>query len=285
MADAPEAPAEQVQLPASNPRAEAIAAAQADLDAGPEAPVEGTAPASDSESLTVEDTPAPEPEPTDDRITREEADRLLARQKASFNSELQAARSQQEKANLLAHLDALRESDPDEWATVVDKNPSASAALAERASMLQPELIARARVEVTTDQARMLLEARPDLVDLIENDQAAWMAANNPETGGIFGHIHRTAMEQGKSEGIEAFKKSPDYKKAIEEAERRGAHNALGGIESPPPQEEGDVVGAPVRHFDNPRQEAVAMAKRAFQSAGRPVSIDPSAVGTRRRSA
>lgn len=285
MADAPEATTEQVQLPVSNPRAEAIALAQAEIDTAPEAPVEGTAPAPDPDPTPVEDASPPETPETDDRITREEADRLLARQKASFNQELAQARAAAAKTALLQELDTLREEDPDAWAERVDKDPAASVALAERSSMLQPELIARARVEVTTDQARMLLDARPDLVQLIENDQEAWLKANNPETGGIFGHIHRTALEQGKTEGIEAYKKSPDYKKAIEEAERRGAHNALGGIDSPPPQEEGDVVGTPVRHFDNPRQEAVAAAKRAFQSAGKPVSIDPAAVGTRRRSA
>lgn len=280
MADAPEAPTEQVQLPASNPRSEAIALATAEMER-PEATVEGTAPASEPES-PPEVTP-PDPAPVDERLPKDEVDRLLARQRASMKAELDQARAFTERQNLLAELDALEEEDPDGWTKRVKEDPMAAAAVAERANSVAPQVIARAKTEVVMDQARMLLEARPDIAQLIEQEPEQWQEANNPQTGGIFGYIHRTAMEQGKTEGVESFRKSAEFKKLIEDAERRGAHNALGGIDSPPPSEEGQVVGTPERKFTNPRQAAVAEAARTFRAAGRPISIDPSAVGTRRR--
>lgn len=214
-------------------------------------------------------------------MSREEVDRLLQRQKASMKAELDQARVLTERGNLLKELDALMEEDPDAWTRRVNEDPNAAAAIADRASAVAPDVIVRARTEVVMDQARMMLEARPDLAAVFEEQGEEWQKAVNPQTGGVFGYIHRTALDQGKTQGVEDYKKSADFKKAIEDAERRGAHNALGGIESPPPSEEGGMVTTAERKYDDPRKEAIRLANKTF---GRQVA-DPAGVGTKRRGA
>ena len=277
MADAPEATTEQVQLPEPSIRQQAIDATRAEFEARPEATVEGTAPAPDSPE-PIEGTPEPAPTPAEEeRLSRQEVDRLLARQKASMRQELEQARALTEQANLLKELDQLAEEDPDAWQQRVNSDPRAAAAIAERANTVDPTVIARARTDVVMDQARMLFDAVPEIAAIAEEQGDEWAQATNPQTGGIFGYLHRRALEQGKQQGIEDFKKSSEYRKAIEEAERRGAHNAFGGIEPPPPSEEGEVVAIPTRKFDDPRQAAVAEAARQL---GR--RVDPSTISKRR---
>lgn len=279
MADAPEATTEPVQLPAPSLREQAITAARTEMDARPEAAVEGTAPASEPESppevTEAADTPEPE---APEHLSREEVNRLLQRQKQSMKAELDQARNLTERQNLLQELDVLKQEDPDAYARRLDDDAAAAAAIAERSASVAPEVISRAKTEVVMDQARMLFEALPELQEIAEQQGEEWGKATNPQTGGIFGYIHRRAMEQGKTEGIESFRKSAEFKKLIEDAERKGAHNALGGIDSPPPQEEGGVVSSPKRKFDDPRKQAVAMANEAF---GRQL-VDPTGVGSRR---
>lgn len=277
MADAPEATVDTAQLPAPDLKQQAILLATEEFAQRPEADAtEGTAQAPEPET-TAEDTP-PEPEPVDDRISRDELQRQLERQKASFKAELLAAQQVQERQSLLQQLDQLREEDPEAFASKLNEDPMAAAALAERASMIAPEVISRAKTEVVMDQARMLFEAIPEMQAIAEAQGEEWQKATNPETGGIFAYIKNMAHEQGKQQGVEDFKKSSEFKKALEEAERRGAHNALGGIGSPPPQEEGGVVGAPEPKFSDPMKQAVALANRQF---GRQI-VDPSGVGRRR---
>lgn len=274
MADIPEAPAAEVQLPEPSIRQQAIDAARAEMEARPEAPVEGTAP-------ETEATPEPEVTPAEqaaeDRVSRDEVERLLARQRASMKAELEQARSINERTALLQELDDLMESDPDGWTERVNKDPKAAAAIAERANMVAPEVIARARTEVVMDQARMLFEAVPEIAAIAEEQGEEWAKATNPQTGGIFAYLHNRGIELGKQQGVEDFKKSAEFKKAIEEAERRGAHNAFGGIETPPPSEEGGVVSMPERKFSDPRQAAVAEAARQL---GR--RVDPGVISKRR---
>lgn len=275
MADAPEATAAEVQLPEPSIRQQAIDATRAEFEARPEATADGTAPAPDSPEPEV--TPEPEQPTADERLSREEVDRLLARQRASMRNELEQARALTEQANLLKELDQLAEEDQDAWQQRVNSDPRAAAAIAERANQVDPTVIARARTDVVMDQARMLFEAVPEIAAIAEEAGDEWAKATNPQTGGIFGYLHRTALEQGKQQGVEDFKKSQEFKKAIEEAERRGAHNALGGIEPPPPSEEGGVVSIPTRKFDDPRQAAMAEAARQL---GR--RVDPTMISKRR---
>lgn len=280
MVSAPEATSEEVQLPVTDLRGAAKAAARAEVER-PEATDEGTATAEPTEP-TEESAPEPEGEtPTPEGyLTKAEVDRLLARQKQSFKQEIEQARSINETQALLAELDELRETDPDAYAERLDKDARAAQAIASRSSAVAPELLTRAKIELATEQAALLGSVRPDIMTLAEDPGSeAWQDAFNPEKGGVFGYIQRTALAEGEKQGVENFKKSPEFKKLLEEAERRGAHNALGGIETPPPQEDGGVPAAQERKYDDPRQAAVAAANRAM---GR-MMVDPSRVGRKRR--
>jgi len=219
-------------------------------------------------------------------LPKGEHEARLKNQLSSLKGELELGRQAkvaEARDVLLTELDTLSREDPEGYAERLSKDSRAARAIADRTSQISPELLQQARILVSTDQARMLFAVRPEMEAMATDGGEDWSKAMNPETGGIFGHIQSTALEAGKTQGVEAYKKSPEFKRLIEEAERRGAHNALGEMEPIPSSNDGGVVPSADRKYDNPRQAAVAAAARSLRSAGRPVpAVDMALIGGRR---
>lgn len=291
----PEAPTGQVQAPADI-RTEAIAEArqivESRSDPPPEAaPVVGTG--TEGAETPAADTPvevdwtnaeARETHLKEKYVSVEEHEKRKKDQLRSLQDKItlgEQAEIQRRRESLLSELDELSERDPDAYIARINKNPHEAQALVERASQISPVVMQQASVSVATGLAKSLFAVRPELEALAESGDESWAAVVNQETGGPFGYIQRTAFDEGQKAGVDSFKQSKEFKDAIAEAERRGAHGAIGTYEvSTPSADDAQPVAAGARRkFDNPVQEAAYEASVALKRNG----LDYSKLGTRRR--
>jgi len=299
--DAPETAPVQVQ---ANPLQEAMAEARAEMEtrspqSPPDAgtgnePVAAEAPQTEdkqhaaSPDVDWSDPEAREAYLAERYISTEEHEKRKQNQLQSLKGELalaKQAREQQKREETLAELDDLAERDPRAYAERINKNPDEAALIVERASRISPDILERASVNVATGLAQRLFSVRPELEALAGEGGEKWLEVVNPETGGPFGYIQRTAFSEGESAGIEKFKKSAEYKTAIAEAERRGAHDAFGGltVETPDPETASAFTPNSRPKFDNDLQEAAWEASQDLQrTQGRKPNIDLRKVGSAR---
>lgn len=297
--DAPETTPVQVQ---ANPLQEAMAEARAEIESrAPQSPPDiGTGTDSAVESAPSPDQQAPTPEVdwtnpeareaylNEKYISTEEHERRKENQLRSLKGELdlaRQAREQQKRDSLLAELDELAEVDPTAYVERINRNPEEAALIVERASRISPDLLQRASVNVATGLAERLFAVRPELEALAGEGGEKWLEVVNPETGGPFGYVQRTAFSEGEQAGIEKFKQSAEYKNAIAEAERRGAHDAFGGltVETPSPETASAFTPNSRPKFDNDLQEAAWEASQELQrTTGRRPNVDLRKVGSAR---
>ena len=308
VADAPEAEETQVQASRGDRMQTAIKDAQAELgvdaDGRPQTKPEADAPdgtgdekATDSDTETTPEES--EPTKTSDEIdwsdpeAREkhlkgrdaelkeaherDAEERLANQRRSLQGQLDLAgqaRAREQRETLLTELDLLRTDDPEAYAERLNSDAAAAEAVRDRNATISPAVMEQAAIKVATDQSVMLFREIPELEAIAAEGSDEWRKVVDPETGGIFGHIKRTAFAEGTRTGADEYKNSKEHREAIEAAEKRGAHDALGesGMASPPPAEDGTPAsGGGERKFDNPAQQAAADAAREL---GRGSDID-----------
>lgn len=310
--DAPEAEGPQVQAPPSRDERMQVAIKDAQAELGvdadgqsltetkPEASTpDGTGDdeAPDSEKETDTESDGSEPAKADidwsDPEAREkhlkshdaelneaherDAEERLANQRRSLQGQLDLAgqaRAREQRETLLTELDLLRTDDPEAYAERLNSDVEAAGAVRDRNATISPAVMEQAAIKVATDQSVMLFREIPELEAVAAEGSDAWRKVVDPETGGIFGHIKRTAFTEGKQTGADEYKNSKEHREAIEAAEKRGAHDALGesGMASPPPAEDGvPASSGGERKFDNSAQQAAADAAREL---GREVAID-----------
>ncbi len=223
----------------------------------------------------------------------------LDNQKRSMVGEITAERARNEAATaqvrqtaMLRELDELRESDPDAFTRRVTDDPEASKALNERHSPVvtaeqQKVLIEQAKLEVVTFQGPQMFMALDGLEKVAAEQGDEWQKAVDPATGGIFGHIAREKLAEGIELGVEKFKKSAAYKDELSKAEQRGKQDALteSGMGSPPANDDSTPTEEAVTQYDDIRQQAAADAKVELAKRGVKVSLNPSDIPKRRRSA
>lgn len=209
-------------------------------------------------------------------LPKDEHEKRLKNQFQSYRDKLalaEEAERQKHRDAMLADLDRLADEDPEAFGKRVREDAAAAQALSERASTIPPHVMQGARVKLALDQARVLFGVLPDLEAVAAEGGDRWADVVNPDTGGVFGYIRRTSLDEGKRQGVEDFKKSKEYKDAIATAERRGAQNTMGEFAVGTPAPEGAApVGTepPVQKFDDPVKQAAAEAARAL---GRTVDL------------
>lgn len=269
-------------------RQEAIAAAREQMDTPPEPQPDaddGTEGGDGSEpEVDWSDKEQREKALTAERETAQAGfDERIANQKRSllgeFEAERQTLRSQAAAVQgnvLLTELDQLTDT---ALAERVKTDPKAARAIAQRTSAPDEAQLLQAQQSVAMFQAVTLFEVRPELRAMAEENGEDWKKANDPATGMIFGHIQRTAFDEGKAKAIEEFKDSKDYKTVIEEAEQRGRQAALPDMGSPPPADGSTPSGTPTTTYDDPRQAAVEDARRQTLADGKqPPAIAPGSI-------
>lgn len=249
--DAPAAPAPPAQPSIAQ---QAIEAASAEMKArestaaegggtGAQAPAaapDATKPASAAAPAAKPDAASDEPDWTNpesrqaylDRIKADhdaDVERRLSDQKRTFKNDLDLATATKRRTELLAELATLRRTNPDAYAERISTDREAIAAIAAQMDEIPEEAQHRFIVQAMSTYADQAFQVDPTLQDLASKpDSDEWRAASDPETGGLFGYIQRQALERGKLEGVEAFKKSKEYTDAIEAARRGGAHDVAG---------------------------------------------------------
>ena len=261
----------------ADPLAQAIAEAREEMLARPDAPEATPAPGTGPEATKP-------PEPTgevdwsdaDARdaylkekfLPKDEHENRLKNQLRSLQDKLdladQAERRQRHEA-MLAELDRLAENEPEEFAERVRKDTAAASALAERAAAIPPTVMNTARMQMAMDQSRVLFTVVPELEAVAQEGGDRWREVVNPETGGVFGYLHRSALDEGRRVGVEDFKKSKEYKDALQAAEQRGVRNSLGEFAVGTPAPEGATpIGTetPAQKFSDPVKQAAHDAAR-----------------------
>jgi len=211
-------------------------------------------------------------------LAKEDHDRRMRDQKKNLQQEINAARAARQKEERFAELDSLRQSDPVAYAERLESDPEAASLVLERASQIQPQVLQHATTSLAMGLAEKLFEVRPDLRPVFE-DGGDWQKVTDPATGGIFGYVDRTAREDERVKAVESFKKSKEYKAAIEEARRLGAQDALPGyhVDSPAAETASTPSGETTPKFQNNAQKAAWLASRQMGSRG----LDLSKVGSR----
>lgn len=236
------------------PEAEAPSGTGASEAETPETPEAGTEP--EAPEVDWNDPEAREAFLRDRYVTKDDVEERLRNQKRSLQGELDLARQARERekqaeetAALLKELDDLREDDPRAFADRLERDPRAAKAIHDRATAIDPEVFRNASIAAATGLAEKLFEVRPELRPLAEANDERWSEVVNPETGGVFGWLQRTALEEGKAQGVTEFRKSKEFRDLIAEERRDAAHEALGnyGIEATPGE---DVAGGAVQKPD-----------------------------------
>ncbi len=239
------------------------------------------------------------------RIADEGEDKARERldnQKRSMIGEITAERARNEAGTaqvrqtaMLRELDELRESDPDAFTRRVTDDKEAAEALANRhTTPVTQDVVNAVKAQVVMDQSKQLFGARPELEQMAIDAGEEWQKATDTTTNGIFGYIARAAFSEGETgkeefaeEAVEKFKKSAAYKDELSKAEQRGKQDALteSGLGSPPANDDSTPTEEPATNYDDPRQQAAADAKREMARRGTPISINPSDIPKRKRSA
>ena len=277
MAD-PEATSAPAQAPVDL-KAQAIAEARVELEArespAPEAVDTGTgdpataAPTADAPpEVDWSDAAARDAFLAEKYLPKEEHESRLKNQLQSLKGKLtlaEQAEAQKQREALLSELDTLSEDDPDAFVQRLKSDPAAARVLAERSEAVPPLVMQQAHMTLAQGMAKTLFDVVPELEAVAAEGGDAWASVTDPETGGVFGYLTRTSLEQGKAQGVEDFKKSKEYKDALAAAERRGAQNAVGDftVGTPAPEDaERIATGVPVQKFTDPVRQAAAEAMR-----------------------
>lgn len=209
----------------------------------------------------------------------------LDNQRRSMIGENEAWKEQQRQQTRLTEL--LEMSDED-LAALVKTDQDAAQILAAHTAAGDPEVEARAIIKVaerTTPQmfaaAKIIAErGGPDLEAIMAKGEGTpeFDAMRNPEAS-VYGWL----VEQASTTAVEEFKKSPEFKAALEEARTQGKNDAVGGLGQPAAAER----GVPSRKgqeplSDDPKVRAVQRAAAATGATD--VDYDEIGAGNGRRS-
>ena len=193
-----------------------------------------------------------------------DVERRLRDQRANYKNDLDLANATKKRTELLTELDTLRRMNPDAYAERISTDREAIDAVRAQMDSIPEEAQHRFIVQAMSTYAQQAFEVEPALQDLATKpDSPEWQNAADAKTGGLFGYIQRAALERGKVEGVEAFKKSKEYTDALTAARRDAAHDVAGTTTSNGPPIDDSTGGAgegAANYGDDLAKAAVASA-------------------------